>query len=38
MPLLEVTQVKKLIATVSLEESTAKQVDQYRRLHQSAGR
>ncbi len=29
MPLLEVTQIKKLIATVSLEESTAKQVDQY---------
>ena len=29
MPLLEVTQINKLIATVSLEESTAKQVDQY---------
>lgn len=29
MPLLEVTQVKKLTATVLLEESTAKQVDQY---------
>lgn len=29
MPLLEVTQIKKLTAMVSLEESTAKQVDQY---------
>ncbi len=29
MPLLEVTQIKKLTAIVSLEESTAKQVDQY---------
>ena len=29
MPLLEVTQIKKLTATVLLEESTAKQVDQY---------
>jgi len=29
MPLLEVTQIRKLTATVLLEESTAKQVDQY---------
>ena len=29
MPLLEITQTKKLTATVNLEESTAKQVDQY---------
>lgn len=29
MPLLEVTQIKKLTAMVSLEESTATQVDQY---------
>ena len=29
MPLLEITPVKKLTATVSLEESTAKLVDQY---------
>lgn len=29
MPLLEVTQIKKLTAMVSLEESTAIQVDQY---------
>lgn len=29
MPLLEVTTIKKVTATVALEESTAKQVDQY---------
>jgi hypothetical protein len=29
MPLLEVTKIQKVTATVALEESTAKQVDQY---------
>ena len=29
MPLLEITTIKKVTATVALEESTAKQVDQY---------
>jgi hypothetical protein len=29
MPLLEVTKIQKVTATVTLEESTAKQVDQY---------
>lgn len=29
MPLLEVTRIQKVTATVTLEESTAKQVDQY---------